>query len=1242
MDQQIKKYILRFILALCMLMIAFVAEKKLISNTNLQISNNYQKVQNIIRDKEVAFIKLFQQQIADTNNIDKKWIELNVISKKENISINIFKNDTLIIWTNNLINSQQYLSRLKTGANFSFSNNGTYFSYFQNVGNYKFVFFYGLRTRYNYQNEYLANHFNDEFSFLGNGVVSPAPITGFYDIKDISRNYLFSVEIFAKDWINNSFLIIFIALSVLAFVITFHQLCFALLKQNILIGSCIFISVMAYVKYSMLKYNLPTFLYKQTLFNPEIYASSNIIPSLGDFILISILVFWFVKLIDSIQTLPNLEENKYKKYSKLMLYSLVCIAAVDSTIDSIKSLVIDSQISFNVKNIYALNSYTYYGLAITILLLITVHLCIKNCFRFTAQNKFNIWFAIAIISIVFFLIHPFIIHQFFERKPMYFGGSILIIVAFVLFNFFFGKSSRFQHFFILVILLSFASASLVTYWTDKKELENRKLYAVKLITQNDITSEYFLKDIEKKIIADKQIKSYFTNPTSLKSQFLKYMRQLYFTGYLSKYDLAVYDFDSAGNHFKERNAYSYFQLNYVLKNQSLETVGKHFRNLKTNTYLKGYLSKFSIYYGKKLVGYIFIQLQPKLIQDENRFDALQIEGYKTNFLKKLDYSYAIYKDKTLVSQSGDYPYSTINARTQRDEEFIQFEEKNYEHLLYNNNQKLTVIVSKKSDVFYEPLGLFSLIFTFFTLLLIILLAIYSFFNSRILKRINFLKINLILKLRTFVNSLLFIKDPDVVLIRTRIQLSIVLIVFITLSFTGYVTINFITNQYNDKQNDKLSRKVRSVVNTMEGEAAVMIKENRSIETEAYINQLADFYDTDISIFNRQGALIASSIKKVYDEGVISNLMDPDAFFHLNFLKESQFSQNEKISNFNFIAAYVPIFKNENELIGYAQLPYFSKQADLHSEISSIIIGFINLYAVLFIVIGFLAYGISHNISYPLILIQKQLGAISLGKKNQPIHWQRNDEIGALVKQYNSMIEKLEESAEKLAQNEREGAWRDIAKQIAHEIKNPLTPMKLSVQHLQRAWGDESPKLEETFQRVSKTLITQIDLLSELANEFSNFAKMPAPENEYIHVKTALNEVINLFIHAENISIAFTCEDEIYIYFDINYFNRVFSNLIKNGIQAVPENRIIEIKIDVVKKENFVSILIKDNGIGISDTDAIKIFTPYFSTKIYGMGLGLPMVKNMVETAGGKITFVSNETEGTVFEVNLPFVDKTDS
>jgi nitrogen fixation/metabolism regulation signal transduction histidine kinase len=301
----------------------------------------------------------------------------------------------------------------------------------------------------------------------------------------------------------------------------------------------------------------------------------------------------------------------------------------------------------------------------------------------------------------------------------------------------------------------------------------------------------------------------------------------------------------------------------------------------------------------------------------------------------------------------------------------------------------------------------------------------------------------------------------------------------------------------------------------------------------------------------------------------------------------------------------------------------------------VIVGFINLYVLLFIIIGIIANLVSRNISAPLTLIQQKLSRTVLGDKNEPISWQRDDEIGELVKQYNSMILQLDESARRLAEKEREGAWREIARQIAHEIKNPLTPMKLSIQHLQRAFRDGDPNIGDKVERTTKLLVAQIDSLSELAGEFSSFAKMPAPQYETFDVCAELTQIVDLYSANTDCRVELSCVEGIQLSFDRNYFGRSVGNIVKNAIQAVPEGRQGLVQLTVTAGNENVRIDVKDNGTGMTPGQADKIFLPYFSTKVSGMGLGLPIVRNMIESGQGTITFVTKPGEGTTFTITLP-------
>ena len=264
--------------------------------------------------------------------------------------------------------------------------------------------------------------------------------------------------------------------------------------------------------------------------------------------------------------------------------------------------------------------------------------------------------------------------------------------------------------------------------------------------------------------------------------------------------------------------------------------------------------------------------------------------------------------------------------------------------------------------------------------------------------------------------------------------------------------------------------------------------------------------------------------------------------------------------------------------------------------------------------------------------------MKLGKENKPIEWNSDDEIGRLVKEYNNMIQKLGESAETLAKSERESAWREMAKQVAHEIKNPLTPMKLSVQHLQHSYKEQRPGWDKNIERMTQTMIEQIDTLAHIASEFSNFAKMPKANNEKINIADTITNVVALYNETENCKIEFnSVVNNLFVLADREQLQRVFNNLIKNAIQSVPETREGKIFITLEKPNNTVLIKIQDNGTGISDEMKDKIFTPNFTTKSTGMGLGLAMVKSIIENCGGVIWFETIVDKGTVFFIALPLI-----
>lgn len=298
---------------------------------------------------------------------------------------------------------------------------------------------------------------------------------------------------------------------------------------------------------------------------------------------------------------------------------------------------------------------------------------------------------------------------------------------------------------------------------------------------------------------------------------------------------------------------------------------------------------------------------------------------------------------------------------------------------------------------------------------------------------------------------------------------------------------------------------------------------------------------------------------------------------------------------------------------------------------------LNAYVFIFLIAIGIAVFMSRSITGPVAQLSEKLKKIRLGKKNETIHWSIDDEVGELIRDYNAMVTKLDESALLLAQTERDTAWREMAKQVAHEIKNPLTPMKLSIQYLQNAASrDEDTDLPAMIKRVSKTLIEQIDNLTHIASEFSSYAKMPTALNEVFVINDIIASVHDLFRKREDMDIQLQVPiNDLYIFADKSQIIRVLNNIVKNAIQSIPKSRRGLIHIKLGYTDELVIISIHDNGVGIDEHMREKVFYPNFTTKSSGMGLGLAICSDIIQSFDGRIYFETEKGVGTTFIIELP-------
>jgi nitrogen fixation/metabolism regulation signal transduction histidine kinase len=443
-----------------------------------------------------------------------------------------------------------------------------------------------------------------------------------------------------------------------------------------------------------------------------------------------------------------------------------------------------------------------------------------------------------------------------------------------------------------------------------------------------------------------------------------------------------------------------------------------------------------------------------------------------------------------------------------------------------------------------------------------------------------------------------------------------------------------TNDYHRLRLGKKEEQVKQSVNfTLKKTTYPQATEYLGLIFKDDIYQISDVLSAPFNIYDLEGQLIKSSRPK-FEIETSSNCLDAEVLNNLGSSAEKRYVQRNSAAGDQYQASYTYINDKRFKPIGILNLPYYEDNSFYDKELKEFLIRLGTVCILLLLLAIGLAYFISKYITRSLDTISSMMHKTDLTRRNEKIFIKDSStEIGQLVDSYNGMIDELEQSAAKLARGEREQAWREMAKQVAHEIKNPLTPMRLSVQSFERKFNPEDPEIASKVAEYSKTLIQQIDTMSNIASAFSNFAEMPAQKNETLNVVEIVKLALDIF--TEDYIHFISEEKELIAKLDRTQLIRVVTNLVKNAIQAVPEVASPRILVSVSSENDFVKLSVADNGIGIQDEFADKIFEPKFTTKSSGMGLGLGMVKNIVETYKGSIDFTSQPEKGTVFTVRVP-------
>lgn len=1185
-----------------------------------QVQEVFQKKEKLLR-KDLGELK---NAIAERNGVLQKYNNFSEFEKdlrKDGFVLLAFKKDSIQFWSDNsfLVPEKEFFE--ESTEHVVKVEDGYYYVHKQVEDSITLYGFLLIKKIYPYQNKYLKNHFGPDIKVPHSFEISLDKKLG-APIYNKEGEFMFALKRGSSDFGTRSgqagigFLYFFAILSAILFI--------SVLVRNIKdpkLGFAAFIVwgiSLFLIRYLMLLWALPAVFSNLEIFSPVLFASSFFFPSLGDFVLNATFLFIFVYTYA--RFIIKNEFFKPKNSTQVFLWIFVHLGFFYLLYAGVSqqfiSLISDSSFSLQMFVFQDAGIYVFIEFLILILLFYSLGQ-IANMLSVLSKKHWKInkfIFMVLPIAIGFSLLSYLLNKNAVDFVNWVF--PVLLILVLGLINYRQERGAKYSLYVILLLGVSIFVTNRINLYSSKKEKQDRRVAAMNLSSEYDPTSETLLVKIQKEINADKNLKELCTRPFRNENKIATYIEKKYFTGFWEQYHLQV----TICNELDElniepdnqiRNCYEFFEEMIAMNGEIIPRT--NFYNLNEFDGMVSYLGVISNLSHRLEEVKIYLRLDSKVDDEGLGYPELLLDE-KVNLRPISDsYSYGKYQNGKLIASSGEYNYfMNQSGFNDSSEDFYWKEIDEYEHLIYKFDNN-AVVVSCPTVSWYNRVITIPYVFVLFYIFGF-LIWVFEKLTSKYQFSLSF---------------------------KYRIQYSIVGLLMLFFLLLGGGTVYYNINQTNETNYKSLQEKLQLVKREVIGNLQNRGTDQAQVLTEQ-LRVLSNLIFADIHIYDVSGDLVASSRPEIFDKMLQEQRMNFAAYYQLDFKERTHFIHKEKIGEMSYISAYEPLVNVNNKTIAYLNLPYFVKSQELEKEMFNLILAGVNLHVFMILLAIFLSVIISNKITYPLRLIQNRLKETRFGSYGEKIEYSKNDEIGSLVKEYNQMLVELEDSAKRLARSERESAWREMAKQIAHEIKNPLTPMKLSIQFLQKRHEEKTPNWEEHFNRVSKTLIEQINALSSIATAFSNFAKMPLANNQNQNMVEILQHVTDLFKNDDlDLSLSLNSVENASVFVDREQFIRVFVNLINNAIQSIPEGDNGKVVVELEDKEPNYQISVIDNGTGVSDEAKDKLFSPSFTTKSGGMGLGLSITKKIVENAKGSISVESEVNIGSCFIVEIPKYTEND-
>ncbi|GAB3806136.1 HAMP domain-containing sensor histidine kinase [Spirosoma humi] len=1118
---------------------------------------------------------------------------------------------------------------------------------------------------YHSNNIYLQSGYNPNLFSLDPIALSSQRSNTFQAIYDNSSAFLFSVVPPRVDAYRNhstpvntvilgTLAVIFLGLYVVQLMVRLNQnrkyeLAFMCLAAYLLLLRAV-----------MLYFGVPFLFFESDLFNPKFYASSIFVPSLGDLLLNALVVVALAFY--GVRHYYRMRSYAFLLHLPVWLQRLLSVACV------IASYGVFTLCYIELNNIYEKSQFTLditlnirfsFLKIVCLLVFITIafiyflitHLLASLFLRYNRKNVGQGTLLLLVGTLISAGLWPGIgwpIKVIFLLNGVYF---LLIFVSGFTKTLYGFRYKTSIYFFLAAFVYAVMTAYVVYNQEVKKQLVHEQEFAMQLLAENDEFGEFLMSKAQESIQRDADIgRALQTDTLLVRERIQQRVKSLHLDKYFDKYDIEVFSFRANGRPLDispNAGSLASFTSRYRQPDYQTEYPGIYFVNEVKNKFVKQYLCFIPIRQtgrdaladqprstvAKDTLGYVVLDLRLRNERPKSVYPELLVDTKFTQTPDVQAYSYAFFSGSTagvhslgqpsqhrLLYTTGSYNYDRKFDLALLDNAAL-FENglssNGYQHVAQRGQDGRIVVVSSAEYPFRNIFSNFSFLY-----LLLVLSVIVVILGYAINYRFSEFSINY----------------------STRIQILLNVAFFLPLLFVIVIIANVISSNYIANQESTYISNTRNIaanfLTYLDEHLHAQKRSKASMEEE--LGKIARDADIDINLFDTQGRLYTSTRPLIYESGYLSKYINPEAYIHIIEDKENERLLNESLGTKQYRTAYAGIKSYDGRLLGVLSIPYFYARPELDRQIIEVIASALSIFTALFLFFLILSYFASHVLTEPLRLLTQKIRKTNLERPNDPVHWQSDDEIGLLIREYNRMLVKLEESKQALAQTEKQSAWREMAKQVAHEIKNPLTPMKLTLQHLQRTFpnpkeGSGAPDpARRIILRTFDSLLDQIDNLSDIATSFSEFAKMPLPKKETFEVTGVFNKTADLYADDKRISLRREINNgPIMAVGDRQLIGRILTNLLINAIQSVPPGRKPEIDLKLYTNTDTVQIEIHDNGAGIPEAIRSKVFLPNFSTKRGGSGLGLAIAKRGVEHAGGTIWFETTDNVGTTFFVTLP-------